>query len=95
MTNKRGLSIVTFAVGAAIYDFTIEMEGYQTVTTEVRPRVGVVEERVFILTPVGAVDAEDTQTTVERPAAPTIASRKVRRYNEGVEAQQTSRWPDG
>jgi tetratricopeptide (TPR) repeat protein len=58
------------------------------VTTEVQPRVGVIEERVFMLTPVGAVVAEDTQTTVERPAAPTIASRKVRRYNEGVEAQQ-------
>jgi tetratricopeptide (TPR) repeat protein len=88
MTNKRGLSIVTFAVGAAIYDFTIEMEGYQTLTAEVQPRVGTIEERVFTLSPVGAAVASDTATTVERPAAPTLASRKVRRYNEGVEAQQ-------
>jgi len=87
-TNKRGLSIVTFAIGTAIYDFTIEMEGYQTVTAEVQPRVGVIEERVFTLSPVGAAVASDTTTTVERPAAPTITSRKVRRYNEGVEAQQ-------
>ena len=27
-------------------------------------------------------------TTVEKPAGPTIGSKKVRRYNEGVEAQQ-------
>jgi len=87
-TNKRGLSIVTFAIGTAIYDFAIEMEGYQTVTAEVQPRVGVIEERVFMLSPVGAAVATDTTTTVERPAAPIITSRKVRRYNEGVEAQQ-------
>jgi tetratricopeptide (TPR) repeat protein len=88
MTNKRGQSIVTFAVGAAIYDFTIEMEGYQTVTAEVQPKVGTIEERVFTLSPVGAAVASDATTTVDRPAAPTIASKKVRRYNDGVEAQQ-------
>jgi len=87
-TNKHGLSIVTIAVVTAIYDFTVEMEGYQAVTAEVQPKVGSIEEQVFTLTPAGAAIAEDTTTTVERPAAPTIASRKVRRYNDGVEAQQ-------
>jgi tetratricopeptide (TPR) repeat protein len=87
-TNKRGQTIVTFTVGTAIYDFTIEMEGYQTLKVEVQPRVGTIEERVFTLSPVGAAVAGDMQAASETPAAPTLASRKVRRYNEGVEAQQ-------
>jgi tetratricopeptide (TPR) repeat protein len=87
-TNKRGQTIVTFTVGTAVYDFTIEMEGYQTLKVEVQPRVGTIEDRVFTLAPVGKAVAGDTQAPSETPAAPTLASRKVRRYNEGVEAQQ-------
>jgi len=87
-TNKRGQTIVTFTVGTAIYDFTIEMEGYQTLKVEVQPRVGTIEDRVFTLSPVGAAVVADMPAAAETPAAPTLASRKVRRYNEGVEAQQ-------
>jgi tetratricopeptide (TPR) repeat protein len=87
-TNKRGQTIVTFTVGTAIYDFTIEMEGYQTLKVEVQPRVGTIEDRVFTLSPVGAAVVADMPAGAETPAAPTLASRKVRRYNEGVEAQQ-------
>jgi tetratricopeptide (TPR) repeat protein len=87
-TNKRGQTIVTFTVGTAIYDFTIEMEGFQTLTVEVQPRVGTIEDRVFTLSPIGVAVVSDRPAPAETPAAPTLASRKVRRYNEGVEAQQ-------
>ena len=88
-TNKRGQSIVNFSDGTVIYDFTIEMEGYQTLKAEVRPTVGTIDNRVFTLAPAGEAVASTAVTTVEKPAVPTTASKKVRRYNEGVEAQQT------
>lgn len=87
-TNKRGQTVVTFTVGTAMHDFVIEKEGYQILKVEVLPRVGTIEERVFTLSPVGAVVAGEPQAPSGTPTGPTLASRKVRRYNEGVEAQQ-------
>jgi tetratricopeptide (TPR) repeat protein len=87
-TNKRGQCIVTFSDGTVIYDFTIEMEGYQTLKTEVRPTVGTIDNRVFTLAPAGEAVANTAVTTVEKPAGPMVGSKKARRYNEGVEAQQ-------
>ncbi len=87
-TNKRGQCIVTFSDGTVIYDFTIELEGYQTLKAEVRPTVGTIDDRVFTLAPAGEDVASTAVTTVEKPARPTVGSKKVRRYNEGVEAQQ-------
>ena len=87
-TNKRGQTVVTFTVGTAMHDFVIEKEGFQILKVEVLPRVGTIEERVFTLLPVGAVVAGEPQAPSGAPTGPTLARPKVRRYNEGVEAQQ-------
>lgn len=87
-TNKRGQCIVNFSDGTVIYDFLIEMEGYQTLKAEVRPTVGTIDDRVFTLAPAGEDVASTAVTKVEKPAGPTVGSKKLRRYNEGVEAQQ-------
>lgn len=87
-TNKRGQCIVTFSDGTVIYDFTIEMEGYQTLKAEVRPTVGTIDDRVFTLAKASEASASTAVTTVDEPAGPMVGSKKARRYNEGVEAQQ-------
>ena len=87
-TNKRGQCIVNFSDGTVIYDFLIEMEGYQTLKAEVRPTFGTIDDRVFTLAPAGEDTASTAVTTVEKPSGPTLGSKKLRRYNEGVEAQQ-------
>jgi len=87
-TNKRGQCIVNFSDGTVIYDFLIEMEGYQTLKAEVRPTVGTIVDRVFTLALAGEDVASTAVKKVEKPAGPTVGSKKIRRYNEGVEAQQ-------
>jgi len=86
-TNKRGQCIFNFSDPNISYLFTIELEGYQTVKSKLRPTAGQLEDHVFTLAPLGEVTRR-TVVTTDQPAGPLVGSKAAVRYNQGVELQQ-------
>jgi tetratricopeptide (TPR) repeat protein len=82
-TNKKGKIAVTHVDSMKTYSYRMEMEGYQTQITQIRPDYSETTRRSIVLPPVDPVARGEAD-----PAEDSRGGRAVTLFKEGTEAQQ-------
>lgn len=82
-TNKKGKIAVTHVDSMKTYSYRMEMEGYQTQVTQIKPDYNETTRRTIVLPPLEPVESTTTDDT-----AGSRGGRAVALFKEGTEAQQ-------